>query len=772
MKILMRYALAPLMATGLLAGVLLAQGNRTDVRLVVDGASQAVIHVPPELMDEKAHARVAASVRDLAKYLEQISGATIEVATRPPSSDETRLAILIGQYAQQRFGGVKEPTRYKQGWRMVVSPRGIGLMGESDEAISYAIYEVLDRLGCRWYMPGKMGEVIPSSKTIALQEMDISSAPRTLYRGIWFADKDFMRRNRMGGLKIDAHHALERYITPKQRQEHPEWRATIDGKPSNKRLKWSNPAVANAIADAIIAKLNKKYQASISLSPEDGGRFDESPEDRALDAGDIDPTTNTPSITDRYLVLVNRIASRVNAKYPDVLFGCLSYVQYTRPPVREKPNPNLVMQIAPITYCRAHAMTDTELCPSRASLLPILQGWAKVSDHLSYYNYMYNLAEVSVPYPMMHQMSEELPLIYANHVVFWQPETLSNFESVLPGMWLSIRKSWDTSADPKAILDEFFARFYGAAEKPMRRYWQIFDDAWSKPPLHAGGAWSYAARFTPQVMKQARAAIDQAAATAQTPVVKQRVAMQEKALGQFERFMQMIWDLNEGRLDKLEATRTQWLKTQAALAEEYAENYAFTSSAWTRRTPLHSSTVAAFYFETFYAPPYREAAHIVREAKAISPPLRQWRYAVGPSPEQASASRDWSRPDFDDSSWKSTDVAVERWAALGLMNYIGPMTYRATVKAPPAGAGQKLCLWLPACEGRFEVFVNGRSVPCLDAQGKPQESATVSFNPLTFDITAAAKPGQQNQITIFCVRQAVNELGAAGLLAPPYIYCR
>ena len=38
---------------------------------------------------------------------------------------------------------------------------------------------------------------------------------------------------------------------------------------------------------------------------------------------------------------------------------------------------------------------------------------------------------------MMHQMSEELPIIYANNVKFWQPETMPNFESVLPGMVLT-----------------------------------------------------------------------------------------------------------------------------------------------------------------------------------------------------------------------------------------------------------------------------------------------------------------------------------------------
>ena len=57
------------------------------------------------------------------------------------------------------------------------------------------------------------------------------------------------------------------------------------------------------------------------------------------------------------------------------------------------------------------------------------------SKTVSYYNYMYHLAEMVVPYPMMHQMAEELPILYRNNVVFWQPETLPTFESSLPGLF-------------------------------------------------------------------------------------------------------------------------------------------------------------------------------------------------------------------------------------------------------------------------------------------------------------------------------------------------
>ena len=185
------------------------------------------------------------------------------------------------------------------------------------------------------------------------------------------------------------------------------------------------------------------------------------------------------------------MVEKVRKKYPDVTFGFLAYDLYTRPPIREKPHPNLIPEIAPINYCRAHAMTDTPICPSRPQIRAIVEGWAKVSPRIAYYNYMLNLAEVTVPYPMIHQMKEELPILYANNVVFWQPESMPVYESILPGAVLTTRKSWNPNLDSDAILSEFYTTFYGAASTPMRIYWQLFDDAWTKKPLHAGSSFSY-----------------------------------------------------------------------------------------------------------------------------------------------------------------------------------------------------------------------------------------------------------------------------------------
>jgi hypothetical protein len=746
------------------------------VTLVKDGAAKAAIYVAPEVMveDKKQpittpegekeaeiqRRRLRESVNDLALYLGKISGAKVEVSTAAPVAGDKRLPILIGTLGAQKYGPPAQKAPYGQGFRVVVKKNGVGLIGENDQSASYAIYELLETLGCRWFMPSELGESYPNTKTIALSEMDLSSEPGTIYRNIWYADDAFKRRSRNGGFYIAAGHALEHYVTPQQREQNPEWRAIIKGKPHKLRLKWSHPGVQDAITAGVLAKLDKQYISSISLSPEDGAEFDES-DDLKWDAGDYDPVMNSPSITDRYIKLCNIIAERVTKRYPDVKLGFLAYVQYCQPPVREKLHPSLVPMFAPINYCRAHAMTDN--CTSRARMKPMIEGWGKVAPAgVSYYNYMFNLAEYSAPYPMIHQMKTELPIIYANNVKYWQPEGMSNFDQVLPGLYLTIRKAWNPKEDSDKILDEFFQRFYGVAEKQMRRYWTLFDEQWIKVDEHTGGGWDYARRFTPEFMKTAREAMNEALAAARTTVEYRRVAVQDAALKQFELWMKMQWDLNEGRLAGLGPDSELWMSGHRYLASEYAKQYAFCKTNY-------SPSVAGKWFTAFVQPAFLDASRIAKSSTFFPAPMKKWKYAI--DKEGKGEAQGWSDVAFNDADWKTTEVGVEHWSTLGFPDYFGPVWYRQKVKAPSIPAGKKVYLWVSREDGDVKVWVNGQPTLHVDAKGEMQDEFKNGYGkPASFDVTAALKPGVENQITIRGTRVFINELGTGGLLGPAYLY--
>ncbi|MBI3461884.1 MAG: DUF4838 domain-containing protein, partial [Planctomycetes bacterium] len=384
----------PLQYVGLLVLLTAPAAFAADVVVIENGKARSAIFVPERLLDdatanpepppvwrilrpEENRRRLRESVKDLAAILQRISGAKVEIVPGKPKPDERRLPILIGELAIDRFGAPQKGYPYRQGFRIVVSDQGIGLAGESDLATSYAIYTLLDQLGCRWYIPSSMGEVLPSLQTVALPAQDLSTGPYTIYRGLWYCDNEFARRNRLGGMELSAGHALEFTVPKELRKTNPEIRAIVGGKPDEHRVKWSHPLVAKAIADACLAQLEKDPQIStFALSPDDGVGWDES-DDTKFDAGDFDEAAQAVSKTDRLMVLANRVAEAVKPKYPQVQFGILAYADFIRPPVREKVHPNVVPEIAPITFSRAHPMSDDGE-PNNKSLRYLVEGWGKL----------------------------------------------------------------------------------------------------------------------------------------------------------------------------------------------------------------------------------------------------------------------------------------------------------------------------------------------------------------------------------------------------------
>ena len=778
-------ALAVRIRLALCLSTTLALTAAAEVTLVDDGRCEAVIHASARVVEGPGRPdkerdginpgvgtdleRLHDSVVDLAHYLEKISGATVPIVTGPPKPGEERITILIGELGAEKFGPPARHTTYKQGFRLVVSPAAVGMIGESDLATSYAIYELLDRLGCRWFMPSEMGEVIPRMATIALPELDFSSAPATIERWIWQADADYKRRNRLGGLHLRANHALGSYLKKEDLEAHPDWRAVVDGKPESvfNRVKWTRPEVAEAIAAKIIAHIDRTGAPSMSLSPEDGIRFDES-EDPAFDAGDFDPVHNTVSITDRLMILANRVAERVTAKYPDTLFGMITYVQFTRAPVREKVHPNIVPVICHLTYPRNHLITDDSV-PNYRSLREAIDGWGKAARMTGTYWLGWNTADMAAPYPQIAKWSVDLPYLFERGCKFFTPETTSNFETTMHGLYLGMRLAWDTTLDPEQIVDEINTRFYGNAAAPMAAYWEFVDGRWINVPDYAGATFGFLRRFPPETVKEMRTLLNAGLRAAKTPQEKFRVQMANDSLILFEKYMKMRYDLAEGRFARLGHDAYQWIGRMHAMAERYRAQYAF-AARWYGAGGVWGSNNNVDNFVTFYKDAYDDAARIAKYHTVVTPePLREWRYEV--DAEYKGESLGWAKPGFDDEAWKTTDVAVDTWSALGHHNYFGRMWYRAKVKLPPAEKGRRTYLWLGLTDGHVKLFVDGRHVPYVNLEGEQADSFVGFCRPVSLDISDVVHADGEHQLAIACDRRDLNEIGVGGLLGPAVIYC-
>lgn len=765
----------------LLVGTLTAATPlRADTTVVVDGQSKAAVFVSERVWDdatknpepagmwrslkpEDNRRRLRESVRDFVGIIERVSGAKLPVEIGAPKDGDARVAILIGELAAAKFGPPAKKAEYQQGLRIVVGNNAVGLIGESDLATSYAIYTLLDQLGCRWFLPSSMGEVLPKSKAITLKDQDVSAAPYTIYRGLWYCDNDFARRNRLGGMELSAGHALEFAVPKELREQHPEIRAIIGGKPHPHWIKWTHPLVAETITKSVLDNLAKNPETkSVSLSPDDGATWDES-DDTKFDAGDFDPSLQTVAKADRLMVLCNRIAAAISPKYPDVKFGVLAYVDYTRPPVREKPHPAIVPQIAPITFSRAHPLNDPGE-PNNKSMQHLVEGWGKVVPATSYYFYAFYLAEVSSPNPMLTKWGHDIPFIYQRGACrYWQPETLTNFDTSLHAHWLGLRMAWDPSQKPEAIVEEINSRLYGHAGAAMSAYWKHIDQTWVSVPEYAGCGFGHLRRWNLEKMTAARQLMNAARTACTTDAETARVKLADDSLAAFEMLMQQRRDLADGRWSNLAQQVAAYRTRLIELGKQYEPQFAFTKMGWTGENTLNVR-----YFDAFYGLTHNDAARVATQFNVVAAPLKQWRFQTDKDKQGEAAG--WSKADFDDSAWKTTDCVTDTWSSLGLHNYMGSAWYRMKLKLPPLAAGKKTFLWIGATDGRVKVFVNGQHVSHINEKGEKADSVSGYCQPFSFDISSVVKPDAENFLSLFCTREIVNELGTGGLLAPAAIY--
>ena len=734
-----------------------AQG---DIVLAEKGTSRVVILADDAVMgpdaalpkgsgwqqgrDEQLRRLLRESILDLQRFLGEMSGAKILITT-PGTQTSGVIPVYTGPCARAKFGRPKATHPERQDWRLVVTEKELGCVGDTDEGASYAIYELLDRLGCRWYMPGTLGMLIPKTETLRMATVDVSGTPHFYGRAIWSKDADYLRRNRLGGVSIAAAHCLENYVTRADKQQYPEIAGVRpDGKadPEWVAFNWASPKSAEIVSDRIIAELDRTHAPSISLSPRDSTSFSQSPEERAWDAADMDPAFGTISLTDRLLTFANTVAERVLEKHPDTVFGLYAYVNYTRPPVKVRPHPRIAIGLAPITLNRVHPM-NTPDHPCGAQLQDLVTGWAQKHNRLFFRGYLYNLAEVTAPCPMIAKWSYDLPVFIQSGFRYWLPESMASFDANLPALWLSVRLSWHTEETPDAALRDLYAGCYGKAAETMRQYWQRADDAWVLSKEWSGGGAGHSMRFPPAVLAEMRALMDKALALAEPGRTRQCVELADANLRLFERFMTLKEDFGAGRFSGLSGVCDAYLAQCDELEKQYKENEAF-------------QRYGKQYFARYWEGPYREAATLDGTVRWLTPALTEWHYR-----KEATGSAYETLSDVTVSSWPVTDVTKETWATVGLYSHMGAVSYRTSVKLDTASTPARV--WIGKVAGTARVWINGREAPCTGA--KPSGYSI----PLTFVADGALKAGT-NELCITVERTTLSELGVGGLMGPVRLY--
>ena len=181
--------------------------------------------------------KVKTAAEDLQAVLEQITGAKLEIVADNASIPQPN-RILVGPTAQTGQLGISQPTGYPSKERVILKRQdnNLVLIGNDDaeyKGTQFAVNMFLERLGCGWYGPQALWQVIPEMKTIAIDQLNVDHTPQFSARisNVFFNYEKFSERWYMGGDEKDVGHNIAKLVPQETYYpSHSEWFALVNGR--------------------------------------------------------------------------------------------------------------------------------------------------------------------------------------------------------------------------------------------------------------------------------------------------------------------------------------------------------------------------------------------------------------------------------------------------------------------------------------------------------------------------------------------------------------
>lgn len=438
----------------------------------------------------------------------------------------------------------------------------------------------------RWFMPGATGRE-PGATPPPLG--DHAFLTRALGGTTRANDGGWAEFNRLTP-RLAFSHNLNRVFPPALHAEHPEFFPEEKGR----RIRppegagWWNPDlgrddVAAYAAEAARAHFRAQTDAvSFALGVNDALIFGDSAETREL----VLPLRwfrGRPDFSNLVFTFMNRVAARTAPEFPDKYVGALAYYwceQAPDFPVDPHVIPFLTADRAQ-GYDPAYVAEDqalqkrwvealragqaqakliansSQLTASSSKLISpssqlqapssqLTANSSKLTAHglrLGLYDYIYGHGFL-IPRLHPHLLAEHLRYTRDLGFTDYFAEMTPNWGLDGPQPWLVAQLLQDPTQNPDRLLNEYYRRYFKEAAGPMRRFYARCEEIWLGQEGPTFWLKFYrnehqAVLFPPEVCAELRALLDEAAAVARRPVVRERVRQVGAAFGVTERFVTM-----------------------------------------------------------------------------------------------------------------------------------------------------------------------------------------------------------------------------------------
>lgn len=771
-----------LVAIFLLLGAGANSAHAKPLTLVEEGQPRATIVVSAMAGDKTKFA-----AQELQQYLAKISGVTLVLKT--DAEKPQGALILVGKSALTEAMRAPIPAgltgaRREEGF--LIECKGDRLVLAGNDAgpyhgTEYAVYEFLNRLGVRWYMPGAYGEIVPKHTTVTFPEIRVLQKPDFLMRNWWLhatpemaeQERRWKLRNKMNPDAIFAipGDSSARNLIPEATyfKTHPEYFAqNADGTRNPYMPNLTNPKAVEVAAETIKEYLRKHPdENSYGFAPDDGLPRDFDPETVKHNLGlpSLSGRPGVPaeaSISEEWMAFVNNVTKEVRKEFPDAYIATNGYANRDVAPQGVTLDDHIVVMFAAIWSCTLHAY-NSPTCWQKERQGQILKRWAALSKNVWIYGYNYQmLVSCLTPLPEIRKLRHDMPLLKQWGVIGFDDETRNVWaECGIPSRYLRARLEWDVHTDVDTVVNEFYDNWYGNAARPMHAFYDAIEDSIEKTPIHGHEDRVLPEIYTPALLETLKTDMDEAEHLADTDVTRQHVHADRLIYTHLQHYVEM---------------------SRADFAGEFAQAATHAVGMLAVRKELHQ--IDPFYIwddengyhtgiwywgaearQKFYQEQADRLSGKTGTLVAMLPVQADFRT----DPRDEGVYAEWYAPKLPPIGWRSLLTTrpfyvQDNQDAQGYP-YQGSLWYRLKVKVPDSARGKRVMLVVPTVETEAWCWVNGKFVgyrPYLEAYIRPAA--------MECDVTDALRPGAENEVTLRVHTSLNATQEASGLLSRLYLY--
>ncbi len=732
-----------------------AASAKAGVLLVEKGQPRAVIVVATGASDQ-----VREAARLLQEYLARISGARLEI--RDEAAPVAGSQILMGRSEQTRRLGADVPPRITHAMNeeeYIIKTVGNTLILAGNEHPFYrgtvfAVNDLLERLGCRWFFPGAFGEVLPKLDTIEVGPLNVHERPDFRFRNIWYSGwmpvqgNDvaeygvWMDRNRMNSLKgisLPGDGSITRLAPPeKYFASHPHiYALNKKGERVKDMLCLTEPEAVAIAAETIKQEFRAHPEAAtFGFAPPDGSPQCFCPRCEAANPNFSGKGLGEPSLSDVWFRFANAVAAEVAREFPDRRLLTNGYANRARPPEGLGPlSPNLGIQSAMLDSCTFHPIGDPK-CWHRQLYKNVLDRWTTDLRCVFIYDYDPGKSLDGLPFPMLHNLQKDFRYFKSRGVWGFWTEGQNCWMVTHLNYYIRSRLMWNAQADVPALVRDYCEKFYGAAARPVADYIWTMERAVGESSIHEtfGRLVPWRVIYTPKVMRK----LDRNIAEAVRRAANGPDAPHVHVLDLVHQYIRAYLDMEAAatgadfvgavrHADEMLRLRGELGKINPSLIPVTPEWASKGDGAleWQRQT-------------------YQELADRMNGARGSLVALTPRRWQFREDPEKVGVFQGWPAPEAQ-GRWENLDTTMY-WEAQGRQDgrgygYTGHAWYRTAFGVPGDAAGKPLRL---AIGGIYSVelwtWVNGRLVDHRIRQN--------TRNPFDIDVTSSIRPGQTNHVAV------------------------